>query len=118
MFGTGRYAQTVNKQEAQLRATRDMLYALIKESRHTFREVSAAVGERHDTLSTRLRRPETRGYGGLDASLIVNVAAYLGVSPGALIVAAETLAAESAELSPADYVKRSRELARTLLPAS
>lgn len=69
----------MNKQQAQLDATREVLYQLIKESPYTFKWVAAQVGERNDTLSTRLRHGHRPGYQALDTALVVNICAVLDV---------------------------------------
>jgi hypothetical protein len=71
---------TMNKQQAQVDATREVLYELIKESPYTFKWVAGQIGERNDTLSTRLRDPHRRGYGTLDTALVVNILGVLEVS--------------------------------------
>lgn len=70
----------MNKQQAQLQAAREVLYTLIKQSPYTFKWVAEQVGERNDTLSTRLRHPERVGYSALDTALIVNILAVLDVN--------------------------------------
>lgn len=69
----------MNRQQAQVQATRAVLYALIKDSPYTFKYVAAQVGERHDTLSTRLRHGDRKGYQILDTALVVNILAVLDV---------------------------------------
>jgi len=69
----------MQKQAAQVQAARDVLYELIKESPYTFKWVAGQVGERPDTLSTRLRTPERKGYGTLDTALVVNILGVLEV---------------------------------------
>lgn len=71
---------SMNKQQAQVDATREVLYQLIKESPYTFKWVAAQVGERNDTLSTRLRHGQRRGYQILDTALVVNILGVLEVS--------------------------------------
>jgi hypothetical protein len=73
------YADDMNKQQAQVDAAREVLYQLIKESPYTFKWVAAQVGERNDTLSTRLRHGNRRGYQTLDTALVVNILAVLEV---------------------------------------
>ena len=72
----------MNKQQAQVQAARAVLYELIKNSPYTFRYVAAQVGERHDTLSTRLRDGNRKGYQILDTALVVNILAVLDVPLG------------------------------------
>jgi hypothetical protein len=71
---------SMNKQQAQVDATREVLYSLIKESPYTFKWVATQVGERNDTLSTRLRHGNKRGYQTLDTALVVNILGVLEVS--------------------------------------
>jgi len=68
---------SMNKQQAQVQAAREVLYALIKESPYTFTYVAGQVGERRDTLSTRLRDGDRPGYQILDTALVVNILAVL-----------------------------------------
>ena len=70
----------MNKQQAQVDATREVLYQLIKESPYTFKWVATQVGERNDTLSTRLRHGSRPGYQTLDTALVVNILGVLEVS--------------------------------------
>ena len=70
---------SMNKQQAQVDAAREVLYQLIKESPYTFKWVAAQVGERNDTLSTRLRNGNRVGYQTLDTALVVNICAVLDV---------------------------------------
>ena len=65
---------------AEVGATRAVLYALVKDSPHTFRWVAEQIGERNDTLSTRLRHPEKRGYGTLDLAMVLAILDTIGVS--------------------------------------
>ena len=62
-----------------MRTARAVLHALIKESPHTFKHVAEQAGERNDTLSTRLRDPDRRGYGTLDLALVLAILRVLGV---------------------------------------
>lgn len=69
----------MNRQPASVQATRDLLYALIKASPYTFKAVADLVGERNDTLSTRLRDGNRPGYQILDVALVINILAVLDV---------------------------------------
>ena len=69
----------MNRQQAQVQAARTVLYELIKESPYTFKYVATQVGERPDTLSTRLRDGERRGYQILDTALVVNILTILDI---------------------------------------
>lgn len=71
----------MQKQAAQVQAARDVLYLLIKNSPYTFKYVATQVGERHDTLSTRLRDGQRKGYQTLDTALVINILAVLEVTP-------------------------------------
>jgi hypothetical protein len=84
----------MNKQQAQVQAARDVLYELIKNSPYTFKYVAAQVGERHDTLSTRLRHGSRRGYQILDTALVVNVLAVLDIAPSEFFKQVEDRAEE------------------------
>jgi hypothetical protein len=70
----------MDRQQAQVKATRDLLYALIKASPYTFKAVADLVGERNDTLSTRLRDGNRPGYQILDVALVINILAVLSVN--------------------------------------
>jgi hypothetical protein len=103
----------MNRQQASVQATRDLLYALIKASPYTFKAVADLVGERNDTLSTRLRDGGRRGYQILDVALVVNILAVLGVSQPDFFVAVFELA--ELELGAGDYVKQVQAHALRLL---
>lgn len=60
-----------------MQAARETLYNLIRGSKFSFKHVAAEIGERPDTLSTRLKDPERRGYGTLDTAMVVNICAVL-----------------------------------------
>ncbi len=64
-----------------MQAARTVLYELIRDSKpkRTFKEVAQQIGERADTLSTRLKHPERTGYGTLDTAMVVNICAVLDV---------------------------------------
>lgn len=64
-----------------MQAARTVLYELIRDSnpKRTFKEVALQIGERPDTLSTRLRDPGRTGYGTLDTAMVINICAVLGV---------------------------------------
>ena len=74
-----RYYFGMQKQQAQVQAAREVLYDLIKKSPYTFKYVAAQVGERPDTLSTRLRDGNRKGYQILDTALVVNILAVIDV---------------------------------------
>ena len=74
-----RYNFGMQKQQAQVEAAREVLYDLIKKSPYTFKYVAAQVGERPDTLSTRLRDGNRKGYQILDTALVVNILAVIDV---------------------------------------
>lgn len=70
---------SMNKQQAQVDAARETLYQLIKDSPYSFKWVATQIGERNDTLSTRLRHGHKPGYQTLDTALVVNILGVLEV---------------------------------------
>lgn len=68
----------MNRQQAQLQATRDVLRGLIKSSPYSTKYVAQQVGEEYTTLIHRLKgqRP---GYQQLDTALVVNILALLNI---------------------------------------
>jgi len=73
-----RYAYAVNRQQAQLQATREILRALVKASPYTAKYVASQVGEEYTTFVHRLRG-ERPGYQLLDTAFVVNVLAVLDI---------------------------------------
>lgn len=106
----------MNSQSASVQATRDLLYALIKASPYTFKAVADLVGERPDTLSTRLRDGNRRGYQILDVALVVNILAVLSVPQPEFF----TFVFELADIGPAasDYLTQVQNRAMRLLRRS
>jgi hypothetical protein len=92
---------SMNKQQAQVDAAREVLYQLIKESPYTFKWVAGQVGERNDTLSTRLRHGDRVGYQILDTALVVNILAVLNVPLPDFFTRVEERAEEILRTQPA-----------------
>lgn len=90
----------MNRQQAQVQAARAVLYELIKNSPYTFKYVAAQVGERHDTLSTRLRHGDRKGYQILDTALVVNILAVLDVPISEFFTQVERRAEELRSTQP------------------
>jgi hypothetical protein len=103
----------MNRNPTQVQATRDLLYQLVKASPYTFKAVAERVGERNDTLSTRLRDGNRRGYQILDVALVINILATLDVNQPEFF----KFVFELAELGPEspDYVRQARARAEQLL---
>ncbi|MDR6907516.1 hypothetical protein J2X63_003224 [Agromyces sp. 3263] len=68
----------MNKQQAQMQATRETLRALVKDSPYTAKYVASQVGEEYTTFVHRLRG-ERPTYKLLDTAFVVNVLAVLDV---------------------------------------
>jgi len=68
----------MDKTEAQVRATRETLHALIKASPHTQKWVAQQIGEDPTVLSRRLTG-NREDYSNLDTSLVVNLLRVLDV---------------------------------------
>lgn len=68
----------MNKQQAQLQATRDVLRGLIKSSPYTTKYVAQQVGEEYTTLIHRLKGQRST-YQQLDTALVVNILALIDV---------------------------------------
>lgn len=77
-----------------MQAARETLYNLIKGSDFTFKQVAEQIGERPDTLSTRLKHPERPGYGILDTAMVVNICAVLKLPLSEFFTRVEERAAE------------------------
>ena len=60
-------------------AARAVLHKLIKDSPHKFKDVAEQVGERPDTLSSRLSKRGFVGYN-LDVGLVLAILDTIGVS--------------------------------------
>ena len=68
----------VNRQQAQMQATRETLRALVKASPYTAKQVASQVGEEYTTFIHRLKG-ERPSYQLLDTAFVVNVLAVLDV---------------------------------------
>ena len=89
----------MNRQQAQLQATRDVLRGLIKSSPYSTKYVAQKVGEEYTTLIHRLKgqRP---GYQQLDTALVVNILALLDVDLSVFFTQVEGRAQELQRSDP------------------
>ena len=83
----------MNRQQAQLQATRDVLRRLIKSSPYTTKYVAQQVGEEYTTLIHRLKG-ERPSYQQLDTALVVNILAVLDVPISLFFMQVEVRAEE------------------------